>query len=84
MVATIRRDMKIGDLVRVSERELDDLMWELDLESRTEITKDYSIGVVTAHKPGRMDPKYPWTVHWFPLNQTQDEKSCAIEIVARA
>ena len=76
--------MKIGDLVRVSERELDDLMWELDLESRTEITKDYSIGVVIAHKPGCLDPEYPWLVHWFPLNQSQDEKSCAIEIVARS
>ena len=76
--------MKIGDLVRISERELDDLMRELDLGSRAEIIKDYSIGVVIAHKLGYMDPEYPWLVHWFPLNESQDEKSCAIEIMARS
>ena len=71
--------------MRLSKRELEDLMFECGLESTAEITKDYNVGVVIAHqtKPPPNYEGFPWVIHWFPLNESQNERHAGLEIIAR-
>ena len=73
--------MKIGDLVKLTQRELEDLVHECGLEAKEEVTKDYAVGVVIDRS---IDGDYPWLVHWFPLNDSQPEKIRGLEIIGRS
>jgi|TARA_R110000824_G_scaffold5670_11_gene26177 hypothetical protein len=74
--------MKVGDLVVLSKRELGDLVSECGLDSTTDITKDYGVGVVIKYQTDNLS--YPWIVHWFPLNESQNEKANRLEIITQA